>query len=42
MDSHAAQFAFVRKHPVITFFVITILIGYIAAIPLFLIFKIGN
>jgi membrane protease YdiL (CAAX protease family) len=35
MDSHTAQFAFVRKHPVMTFFVITFLIGYIAAIPLF-------
>jgi uncharacterized protein len=36
MDSHTARFAFVRKHPVITFFVITFLIGYIAAITLFL------
>ncbi|HLZ61672.1 MAG TPA: CPBP family intramembrane glutamic endopeptidase [Ktedonosporobacter sp.] len=35
MDSHTARFAFVRKHPVMTFFVITFLIGYIAAIPLF-------
>lgn len=36
MDSHTARFEFVRKHPVITFFVITFLIGYIAAIPLFI------
>lgn len=35
MDTHTARFEFVRKHPVITFFVITYLIGYIAAIPLF-------
>lgn len=35
MDPHTNRFAFVRKHPVITFFVITFLIGYIAAIPLF-------
>ncbi|MBV9228265.1 MAG: CPBP family intramembrane metalloprotease [Chloroflexi bacterium] len=36
MDSHTIRFVFVRKHPVITFFVITFLVGYIAAIPLFL------
>ncbi len=35
MDSHTARFAFVRNHPVITFFVITFLIGYIAALSLF-------
>ena len=35
MDSHTARFAFVRNHPVMTFFVITFLIGYIAALSLF-------
>jgi membrane protease YdiL (CAAX protease family) len=36
MDASTSRFAFVRDHPVMTFFVITYLIGYIAALPLFL------
>lgn len=36
MDSHTTRFAFVRNHPVITFFVITLLIGYSTALSLFL------
>ncbi len=36
LDAPPSRLAFVRNHPVVTFFVITYLIGYIAALPLFL------
>lgn len=35
MDSYTARFAFVSKHPVMIFFIITFLIGSIAATSLF-------